>query len=112
MNPRSETAEQVWAAILPEIRAVRRRRQVRRIAAAAGGVLLLGAWLAMRSGPLPEAPPVVVSVPIPAAARVAVYRVAENGSVRLEEVALQDLGTTELTFGLAPVVLDNWPQDW
>jgi len=55
---------------------------------------------------------VVVAAPTPAAARVAVYRVGENGSIRLEEVAPQDLGATELTFGLAPVVLNTWPQDW
>ena len=111
MTPRPETAAQVWAAILPEIRATRRHRRHRRIAAA-GGVVLLAAWLALCPGPPPAVSAVTVVAPIPAEERLAVYRVAENGSVWLEEVAAQDLGATELTLGLSPVILGNQPRDW
>jgi hypothetical protein len=55
---------------------------------------------------------VAVATPAPAVERLAVYRVAENGSVWLEEVALQDLGATELTLALSPVVVGAVPRDW
>jgi hypothetical protein len=116
MTSRPDPAAQVWAAILPEIRAVRRRRRQRRLAAATGSLLLLAGWLAFRPGPPPvmppSAPPVAVAAPVPAMERLAVYRVAENGSVWLEEVAPQDLGTTELTLALSPVVVGALPRDW
>lgn len=111
MTPHPETAAQVWAAILPEIRATRRHRRQRRIAAA-GGVVLLAGWLALRPGPPPVVPTVTVVAPVPAEERLAVYRVAENGSIVLEEVAPQDLGATELTLGLSPVVLGDQPREW
>jgi hypothetical protein len=119
MSTRPETAAQVWNTILPEIRATRRNRRNRRIAAAAG-VVLLGSWLALRPAlrpsPVPAAIAVSVTVPVaapvPVVERLAVYRVADNGSVWLEEVAPQDLGPTELTLGLSPIILCGLPQDW
>jgi hypothetical protein len=39
---------------------------------------------------------------------IAIMRVGDDGVIRLEECAPSDLGSIELTFGLTPVVANDW----
>ena len=106
----SETAEQIWTAILPEIRATRRRRRTRRLALG-GAAAILASWALLPSqGPV--APPAMVNRTEPAIAHLAVYRVADNGTIRLEMVSPDELGATELPFGLTPVVITDHQAEW
>lgn len=111
MSVRPETtAEAVWHAILPEIRATRRRRRARRLALGGAAVILLVWALVPRPGP--AASPATVVRTAPAIGHFAVYRVADNGTVRLEMVAPDELGATELPFGLTPVVITDPQGEW
>jgi hypothetical protein len=72
---------------------------------------LLGIWLVFQNVPSAESS-VVLSEPAPPEIEtIAVMRIDENGSVRLEELASNELGSIELAFGLTPLVSDEF-QDW
>ncbi|MBN8458043.1 MAG: hypothetical protein J0M04_09405 [Verrucomicrobia bacterium] len=103
-------AESIWSAILPEIRATRRRRRIRRAALGAASAVLLGWALFPRA--MPPAPGVTTVPTPPAVECLAVYRITASGSIRLEMVEPGDLGATELPFGLTPVVLADNPGEW
>lgn len=112
MNPASN-ADQIWTAVLPEIRAARRRRRTRRVVAGSAAVCLLAWWLLPRPVPTTMPAPVVrAPVPPPPVEHLAVYRVTDDGSLRLVAVASDELGATELNLGLTPVVLNESLQDW
>jgi hypothetical protein len=112
MNPPNDHAERVWERTLPQIRLHRRRRRNRRIAAAAAvSCTLLGIWLALPTVQPTESPVVVTAPAPPKVETIAVMRIGDNGSVRLEELASSELGSIELAFGLTPLVSDEL-QDW
>lgn len=103
-------AETIWNAVLPEIRATRRRRRIRHATLGVASAVLLGWALFPRA--MPPAPQVTAVPAPPAVEHLAVYRVTSNGSIRLEMVEPGDLGSTELPFGLTPVVLADNPGEW
>lgn len=107
-----EAADPIWTAILPEIRATRRRRRVRRLALGGAAVILLS-W-ALLPQPSPDTPPATVHRATPAIGHghLAVYRMTDDGTVRLDMVAPDELGATELEFGLTPVVIADNPGEW
>lgn len=114
MKPRTNNSTAVWERTLPHIRMTRRRRQHRRIAAVAASMCaLFGSWLAFRPSPAVHEPAAafVTVEPAPAVETIAVMRIGENGSVRLEELPSSELGAIELAFGLTPLVSDEL-QDW
>ena len=112
MNPPDEHAERVWERTLPHIHLTRRKRGMHRLAVAAVAVsALLGMWPALESL-RPAEPRVLVTTPAPPKVdTIAVMRIGENGSVRLEELASNELGSIELAFGLTPLVSDEL-LDW
>jgi hypothetical protein len=112
MNSLNDHAERVWERTLPQIHLTRRRRSKRRIAvAAAVSCTLLGTWFAFQTVRPTESPVLVTAPAPPKVETIAVMRIGENGSVRLEELASSELGSIELAFGLTPLVSDEL-QDW
>ena len=112
MKPINDIPEMVWERTLPQIRMTRSKRRQRRIVMAVASVCALSvSWLAMHTRP-PADQPVVYTPPEPAVVEtLAVMRVSEDGSMRLEEISSKDLGSIELAFGLTPVVTDDF-ENW
>jgi hypothetical protein len=102
MNPPDPQAEAVWERTLPQIRATRRKRKIRRIAGAACCAIAL--WFTLQSPEAPD-PPTALSAPtLPKIETMAVMRMDENGTIRLEEIATNELGSIELAFGETPLL--------
>ena len=108
MNPPDQNAEAVWQRTLPHIRSTRRRRGHRRITGAVGACGALAAvWLTLHAGKPIDKPVVVTESASPVLETIAVMRIDDNGAIRLEEVACNELGMTELTLGEAPLISDD-----
>jgi hypothetical protein len=104
MNRPDAHAEAVWERTLPHIRSTRRRRGYRRIAGAAAACCGLAIWLTLHDT-RPIAKPVVHIEPAaPVFETIAVMRIDDNGDIRLEEIASNELGEIELTLGQAPLI--------
>jgi anti-sigma-K factor RskA len=112
MNESEHSSADAWERILPQIRATRRKRRHRKIAAATAICAILGIWTGMRftvSSDNPVAPPIVTEVGEPSApVTLAVMRVYQDGTVRLEEIACHELGPIELTLSLTPVIVSTF----
>jgi hypothetical protein len=107
MNPPDPHAEMVWQRTLPQIRSTRRRRTCRRIAGAAAACCVFAMWLTLQ-GSKPTAKPVVRIEPAaPVFETLAVMRIDDHGTIRLEEVAAHELGTVELALGQTPLLSDD-----
>jgi hypothetical protein len=99
MNPHDHNAEKVWVHTLPRIRTTRRKRKTRKIAAATAACFGLAIWLTLQNTK-PDYKPVVHIEPItPKIETMAVMRIDNSGTIRLEEIALNELGDVEFTFG-------------
>jgi hypothetical protein len=104
-DPPSDTA---WMRILPQIRKTRSARRQRKIVITTTLCAMLGIWLGMRLSNPPEnppGPPLAHATPPPTPpATLTVMRVSHDGTVRLEELAGDELGQLELTLSLSPVI--------
>jgi hypothetical protein len=104
MNPSDPEADAVWRHILPQIRHTRRKRKIRQIVGSAAAVCGLAFLL---THPLRESTESSVTRIKPAPKTIetiAVMRVDENGSIRLEEITSNELGCVEFAFGQTPVI--------
>lgn len=104
MNPPDPQSEAVWNRTLPQIRSTRRKRKLHRIAGAGAGAACsaFALWFTLQSPKTPD-PPTALSEPtLPKIATMAVMRMDENGAIRLQEIATNELGSIELTFGETP----------
>jgi len=105
MNPSDRHSEAVWEHTLPHIRSTRRRRSCRRITGAAAVCGALAAvWLTVHPGKPIDRPVVRIEPASPVIATIAVMRIDEAGDIRLEEVASNELGLTELSLGQTPLL--------
>ena len=108
MNPPDPQAEAVWQRTLTQIRSTRRKRKVRRIAGGAAAFCGLALWL-MPQSPENQGIPLIHIAPEPQQiATMAVMRVDENGTIRLEEIASNELGAIEFAFGQTPLLPAPW----
>ncbi len=108
MNPPDPQAETVWQRTLAQIRSTRRKRKIRRIAGGIAACFGLALWLIPQS-PENQRIPIIHIAPEPQQiATMAVMRVDENGTIRLEEIASNELGAIELAFGQTPLLPSEW----
>ncbi len=109
MNPPDPQSDAVWQSTLPQIRSTRRKRRNRRIVGAGAACCGLALWL-MPQSPDTQIIPIVHIAPEPQqVATMAVMRVDENGTIRLEEIASNELGSFEFAFGQTPLLPSGWP---
>jgi len=104
MNPPDPQTEAVWQRTLPQIRATRRNRKTRRIAAATTACCALAIWFTPQSPDAIEKPTARIEPEPPKIETMAVMRVDENGTIRLEEIASNELGSIEFAFGQTPLL--------
>lgn len=104
MNPTDPRAEAVWKRTLPQIRSTRRHRRNRRIAVAGAACGTFAIWLTLQSPEAPGKPTVHIETAHPKIETMAVMRVDENGTIRLEEIAANELGSFEFAFGQTPLL--------
>ena len=105
MNTKHSHSEAVWESTLPQIRSTRRRRAYRRaICATAACGALAAIWLMPEPQSPAHSPVAEVEPDPPVHETIAVMRIDDHGTVRLEEVASSELGQVELVFGQAPLV--------
>jgi hypothetical protein len=104
MNPTDPQAEAVWERTLPQIRDTRRNRRNLRIAGAVAACCALAIWLTPQSPEAPGMPTVRIEPAPPKIETMAVMRVDENGTIRLEEIASNELGSFEFAFGQTPLL--------
>jgi hypothetical protein len=109
MNPNDHLAEAVWQRTLPLIRSTRRRRACRRITGAAAVCCGLAVWLTLQGTKPVDKPVVHIKSATPVLETIAVMRIDDNGTIRLEEVASNELGTIELSLGQTPVLSQEMP---
>lgn len=109
MNPPDPQADAVWQRTLPQIRATRRKRKIRRIAGGAAACCAFAIWFTLQSPEAPEKPTARIEPATPKIETMAVMRVDENGTIRLEEIASNELGSFELAFGQTPLLPSGWP---
>lgn len=109
MSSPDQTSDDAWERILPQIRATRQRRAIRKLATITALCSICAIWLGIRLSqpsvhPIPH--PVVDAIPPPevAPATVAVLRVNHDGTARMEEVSVEELEETELKFSLEPII--------
>lgn len=108
MNLPDTQAEAIWERTLPKIRATRRNRKIRRIMGGAAACCGLAIWLTPQR-PENHGKPTAHSVPTPQKIEtMAVMRVDENGTIRLEEIASNELGSIEFAFGQTPLLPSEW----
>lgn len=108
MNPPDPQAEAVWQRTLPQIHSTRRKRKIRRIVGAGVACCGLALWL-MPQSPDTQGIPIAHIAPEPRQiATMAVMRVDENGTIRLEEIASNELGSIEFAFGQTPLLPSVW----
>jgi len=108
MNPPDPQAEAVWERTLPQIRSTRRKRKICQIAGGVAACCGLTIWLTPQN---PESPRLPTAHIEPAPRKIetmAVMRVDENGTIRLEEIASNELGTIEFAFGQTPLLPSEW----
>lgn len=108
MNAPDPQAEAVWQQTLPQIRATRRNRRIRRIVGAGAACCGLALWLMPQSPDTREIPIVRIAPEPQQIATMAVMRVDENGTIRLEEIASNELGAIEFAFGQTPLLPASW----
>jgi hypothetical protein len=109
MNPPDPQAESVWQRTLPQIRATRRKRRNRRIAGGAAACCALAIWLTPRSPETAGTPTAHIEPALPKFETMAVMRVDENGTIRLEEIASNELGSNDFALGQTPILHSQWP---
>ena len=108
MNPPDPQAEAVWQRTLPQIRSTRRKRKIRRIVGAGAACCGLALWLMPQSPDTRGIPMVHIEPDLPKFETMAVMRVDENGTIRLEEIASNELGSIEFAFGQTPLLPSEW----
>lgn len=110
MNSENKDADRVWERTLPQIRRTKIHRRNRKLGLAASAVCgLFGCWLSLQNPSVPRHS-VVVDASIPELPqKIAVMRIDGNGQVRLEELAVSELGSIELAFSLNQIVSDELP---
>ena len=110
MMTRDEQADRVWEKTLAQIKITRKRRlRVKGgiAAVAVSGCIAVGLFLPPAS--FLSKPSIAVIPPMAILpSNIAVMRVSDDGVIRREECAPGELGSVELTFGLAPVVANDW----
>lgn len=111
MNPSDQHAEAVWERTLPHIRSTRRRRGYRRIAGAAAACCGLAIWLTLQGTKPIDKPVAHIEPAAPVFETIAVMRIDDNGDIRLEEIACNELGAIELTLGQTPLISHDF-QYW
>lgn len=104
MNPHDHHAAAVWERTLPQIRATRRMRGYRRIAGAAVACCGLAVWLTLQVSKTSDKPVVSIQPPTPDFETLVVMRIDDNGAIRLEEVASNELGPIEFALGQTPLL--------
>jgi len=109
MNPPDPQSDAVWQSILPQIRATRRKRSNSRIAGGAAACCAFAIWFTLQSPEAPEKQTARIEPATPKIETMAVMRVDENGTIRLEEIASNNLGTIDFDFGQTPILHSEWP---
>jgi hypothetical protein len=109
MNPPDPQADAVWQSTLPQIRATRRKRRNRRIAGGAAACFAFAIWFTLQSSEVPANPVAQIEPAPPKIETMAVMRVDENGTIHLEEIAANELGSFEFAFGQTPLLPSGWP---
>jgi hypothetical protein len=110
MMTNEQQADRVWENTLAQIKVTRKRRHRMKCGIAAGAVCgWIAIWILFPSESFLSKPSIAIIPPmaIPSS-NIAVMRVGDDGVIRLEECAPGELGSIELTFGLAPVVANDW----
>lgn len=107
MNPNDPHAEAVWQRTLPHIRSTRRRRACRRITGAAAACCGLAAWFVLQGTKPTDKPVARIEPETPEFETIAVMRIDDHGTIRLEEVAANELGAVELALGQTPLLSDD-----
>lgn len=110
MMTREEQADRVWENTLAQIKVTRNRRRRVKCGIAAGAISgWIAVWVMSTPASFLSKPSISIIPPmaIPPS-NIAVMRVGDDGVIRLEECAPGELGSIELTFGLAPVVANDW----
>lgn len=106
------TSDDAWERILPQIRATRKKRAIRKIATITALCTMLAIWLGIRLSQPSDDPMhhlIVNDFPPPevAPATLAILRVNQDGTARMEEVSIHELEEIELTFSLEPIITFN-----
>jgi len=112
MNSPDQTSDAAWERILPQIRATRQKRAIRKIATITTLCAICGIWLGIRLTHPTDHPmhhPLIEDFPSPEVAPVtlAILRVNHDGTARMEEVSIDELEEVELTFSLEPIITFN-----
>lgn len=109
MNSPDQTSDVAWERILPQIRITRQKRITRKIATITALCAMFGIWLGIRPFHPSENPmdrPIVKNFHPPEVAPVtlAILRINQDGTARLEEVTIDELEEVELKFSLQPII--------
>jgi hypothetical protein len=109
MSHPDPTSDDAWERILPQIRATRKRRAIRKVLAISTLCSICAIWLGIRlSQPADQPmPPLAIDVfppPEVAPVTVAVLCVNQDGTARMQEVSVEELEETELKFSLEPII--------
>lgn len=109
MNLPDPQADAVWQSTLPQIRTTRRNRRNRRIGGGVAACCAFAIWFTLQSPEVPEKPTAQIEPATPKIETMAVMRVDENGTIRLEEIASNNLGIIDFDFGQTPILHSEWP---
>lgn len=104
MNPSDQQAEAVWKRTLPQIRSTRRRRRNRRIAGAGAAGCAFAIWFTLQGPDAPQKSTAHIEPASPKIETIAVMKVDENGTIRLEEITSDELGSFQFAFGQTPLL--------
>jgi hypothetical protein len=112
MNTSNPTSDTAWDRILPQIRATRKMRVIRKVATITTLCSVFAIWMGLRLlqtsdhrmpqhmvdvFPHSETPP----------STLAVLRVNQDGTARMEEVSIYELEEVQLTLSLEPIITFN-----
>lgn len=112
MKTSDSISDAAWERILPQIRATRKKRTIRKVATITALCSICALWVGnrlTRPSDLPMPPPVVDAFPPleMSPSTIAVLRVNQDGTARMEEVHISELEEIQLTFSLEPIITFN-----